>query len=160
MGDAVSLEWVLLGLRIAATVILYTFLGVAFYIIWRELKQLERQVAPPAQTSYQLRVVAAADPSLPVGEVLPLQPITVLGRAAENTIVVEDDSAGAAHARLRRENGVWWLEDLGSRTGTMLNDSPLSKPTILTEGDIIGIGNLRFKLEGGRGAGVGSQGSR
>lgn len=149
-----SLEWVLLGLRIAATVILYTFLGIAFYIIWRELKQLERQAAPPAQSDYQLRVVAAADPSLPVGETLPLQPITVLGRAAENTIVVEDDSAAAAHARLRRENGVWWLEDLGSRTGTLLNDSPLSKPTILTEGDIIGIGSLRFKLEGGQGSKV------
>jgi pSer/pThr/pTyr-binding forkhead associated (FHA) protein len=144
------LEWILLGLRILATVILYTFLGVAFYIIWRELKQLERQVTSQAQTSYQLRVVAAVDPSLPIGETLPLQPITVLGRAAENTIVVKDDSAAAAHARLRRENGVWWLEDLGSRTGTMLNDSPLSKPTVLTEGDIIGIGNLRFKLESHR----------
>lgn len=145
-----SLEWVLFGLRILATVILYTFLGVAFYIIWRELKQLERQAAPPATASYQLRVMAATDSSLPVGEALPLQPVTLLGRAAENTIVVEDDSAAATHARLRRENGVWWLEDLGSRSGTMLNDSPLSKPTILSEGDIIGIGSLRFKLESSR----------
>jgi pSer/pThr/pTyr-binding forkhead associated (FHA) protein len=48
---------------------------------------------------------------------------------------------------LHRENGVWWLEDLGSRGGTILNDSPLSKPTPLAEGDIIGIGSLRFKLE-------------
>jgi pSer/pThr/pTyr-binding forkhead associated (FHA) protein len=147
-GAVVSLEWILLGLRIVATLILYTFLGVAFYIVWRELKHLEAQAAPQAPSSYQLRVVAAAkDQALAVGETLPLQPVTVLGRAAENTIVVTDDSAAAAHACLRRENGVWWLEDLGSRTGTMLNDSPLSKPTPLTEGDIIGIGSLRFKLE-------------
>ncbi|MBI1881128.1 MAG: FHA domain-containing protein [Chloroflexi bacterium] len=124
-------------------------MGVAFYIIWRELKQLESQAASQSHpTTYQLRVVAAAEgQSLAIGEALPLQPITVLGRAAENTIVVGDDSASAAHARLRRENGVWWLEDLDSRTGTMLNDLPLSKPMPLSEGDIIGIGNLRLKLE-------------
>lgn len=143
-----SLEWILLGLRIVATLILYTFLGIAFYIVWRELKHLEAEAAPRATTNYQLRVVAAAKDQMPfVGETLPLQPVTVLGRAVENTIVVTDESAAAAHARLHRENGVWWLEDLGSRGGTILNDSPLSKPTPLAEGDIIGIGSLRFKLE-------------
>ena len=143
-----SLEWILLGLRVLATMVLYTFLGVAFYIIWRELKQLESQTTPQAQTSYQLRVLAAAeDQSLAVGETLPLQPITVLGRADENTIVLKDGSASTVHARLRRENGVWWLEDLGSRTGTMLNELPLSKPTPLSEGDVIGIGKLRLRLE-------------
>jgi pSer/pThr/pTyr-binding forkhead associated (FHA) protein len=152
----VSLEWILLGLRILATVILYTFLGVAFYIIWRELKQLESQAMSQSRASYQLRVIAAAeDQPLAVGETLPLQPITILGRAAENTIVVKDDSVSAAHARLHRENGVWWLEDLDSHTGTTLNDSLLSKPTPLAEGDIIGIGDLRFKLESS-----GQQGSK
>jgi pSer/pThr/pTyr-binding forkhead associated (FHA) protein len=148
----VSLEWILLGLRILATVILYTFLGLAFYIIWRELKLLESQaVSQTHSTTYRLRVIAAAEgQSLAVGEAFPLQPITVLRRAAENTIVVGDDSAAAAHARLRRENGVWWLEDLGSGLGTMLNDSLLSKPMPLSEGDIIGIGSLRLKLESSR----------
>jgi pSer/pThr/pTyr-binding forkhead associated (FHA) protein len=39
------------------------------------------------------------------------------------------------------------LEDLGSRHGTLLNDSPVVKPTSLSNGDIIGIGKLRFRLE-------------
>ncbi len=144
-----SLEWVLLGLRILATIILYTFLGVAFYIIWRDLKQLEGQATPQTQTTYQLRVVAAAeDQPLAVGETLPLQALTVLERTAENSIVVRDDPVTAAQTRLRQENGVWWLEDLGS--DTLLNELPLSKPTPLAEGDIIGIGSLRFKLESSR----------
>ncbi len=144
-----SLEWILLGLRVLATLILYTFLGVAFYIIWRDLKQLETQTTPQSQTTtFQLRVVAAPeDKSLVVGETLPLQPLTILGDHAENTIVLRDGSASTTHARLRRENGVWWLEDLGSGNGTMLNELPLSKPTPLAEGDIIGIGSLRLRLE-------------
>lgn len=144
-----SLELILLGLRVLATVILYAFLAVAFYIVWRELKHLERQADSQLQTTtYQLRVVAAAEnQSLTVGETLPLQPVTVLGWAAENTIVVGDDKASAGQVRLRREDGVWWLENLNGQTGTILNDSPLSKPMRLTEGDIIGMGGLRLKLE-------------
>ena len=150
-GVSVSLEWVLLGLRVLATLILYTFLGLAFYIIWRELKQLEAQATPQPQTTFQLRVVAAPeDKSLAVGETLPLQPTTILDGDVENTIVLRDGTASARQARLRRENGVWWLEDLGSSNETMLNELPLSKPTPLAEGDIIGIGSLRFKLESSR----------
>ena len=92
-------------------------------------------------------VAAPEDKSLVVGETLPLQPLTIVADHAENTIVLRDGSTSTRQARLRRENGVWWLEDLGSGNGTMLNELPLSKPTPLAEGDIIGIGNLRLRLE-------------
>lgn len=143
-----SLEWILLGFRVLTTIILYTFLGFAFYIIWRELKSVEAQIAPHSEITHQLRVLASDEnDALTVGQVLPLQPVTLLGRDPENTIVLTDASASARHVRLSRENGIWWLEDLGSRHGTMLNEEPLSKPMPLTNGDVIGIGNSRFRLE-------------
>jgi pSer/pThr/pTyr-binding forkhead associated (FHA) protein len=43
----------------------------------------------------------------------------------------------------------WWLEDLNSRNGTLLNDSPLETPTVVTMGDVVTIGNTQFKLEPG-----------
>lgn len=139
-----SLDWILLGLRILATLILYTFLGVAFYIIWRDL----RQAAAQPQLPHRLRVVSPAeDKVLFSGATLPLQPITLLGRDPENTIVLSDASASGRHARLSRQNGTWWLEDLGSKNGTSLNELPLSKPASLANGDIIGIGNIRLRLE-------------
>ena len=145
----VSLDWVLLGLRILTTMILYIFLGLVFYLIWRDLKQAAQRTIPPQRT-YHLRVVASVeDQSLVVGEVLALQPVTLLGRDPDNTIALGDAAASNRHARISRENGVWWLEDLGSRNGTLLNELPLSKPTSLVDGDIIGIGNVRLRLEAG-----------
>ena len=142
-----SLEWILLGLRLLATVILYTFLGLAFYIIWRDLKQAKPQTAPDGQL-YCLRVIVpAGDNGLAAGQALPLQPVTLLGRDPENTIVINDASISGRHARLNRENGVWWLEDLGSKNGTLLNDLQLSKPASVTNGDTITIGDIRFQLE-------------
>jgi pSer/pThr/pTyr-binding forkhead associated (FHA) protein len=144
LDAAMSLEWILLGLRVLATVILYSFLGLAFYLIWRDLKRIEIQ----SQVNYQLRVIAAnGNEPWAVGETLPLQPVTILGRGAKNTIVLHEPTASTRHARLSRTNGTWWLEDLGSQSGTTLNELPLSKPIPLTEGDIIGIGSVRFRLE-------------
>lgn len=142
-----SLDWVLLGFRILTTVILYTFLGLAFFIIWRDLQRTAAKTVQDAQ-SHLLRVIEVADNgTLKVGQVFVLQPETFLGRDPENTIPLGDASASARHARVCRDNGVWWIEDLGSRHGTVLNDLPVVKPTSLTTGDIIGIGNLRFRLE-------------
>jgi hypothetical protein len=145
----VSLDWILLGFRILATLILYTFLGVAFYVIWRDLKQVEAEwLAGRPAGSHRLRVVAAPDDrSLKVGDMLPLYPVTFLGRDPDNTIVLHAASASSRHACISRENGVWWLEDLGSLNGTLLNDLPLSKPAPLANDDLIGIGDLRFRLE-------------
>jgi hypothetical protein len=141
-----SLAWGLLGLRVLATLILYTFLGVAFYLIWQELKQTVPQNISSLTTPDHLRIVAAESQTL-VGQNLPLRNVTWLGRAPENTIVLDDEVTAARHACLHRENGVWWLEDLGSQHGTWLNEQPLSQPTPLAYGDLIQIGNHQFRLE-------------
>jgi pSer/pThr/pTyr-binding forkhead associated (FHA) protein len=147
----VSLDWILLGLRLLATIILYIFLGFAFYLIWRDLKQAQEQqsVVPPPRATDQLRVIAAAEGQpLVVGQTLPLQPAMLLGRGPENTIEVNDANAlTTGQVRLSQKNGVWWLEDLDSENGTKLNHLPLSKPTPLSNGDIIEIGQVCFRLE-------------
>lgn len=146
-----SLDWILLGLRILTTIILYAFLGLAFYIVWQDLKQTGRQNVAHSRPLPQLRVLSLGqDELLGVGDTLPLQPTTLLGREPDNTIILHDNLASGHHARIRRENGVWWLEDLDSRNGTLLNELPLSKPTSLANGDIIGIGSVRLRLELGK----------
>jgi pSer/pThr/pTyr-binding forkhead associated (FHA) protein len=143
-----SLEWILLGFRILAAVILYTFLGLAFYIIWRDLKSASARNSDQSAATHLLRVVGSAgNGTLGRESIFLLQPITLLGRDPTNTIVIADSSAAARHARLCHQRGVWWVEDLGSERGTMLNEAPLSEPTPMAPGDIIGIGKLRLRLE-------------
>ena len=142
-----SLEWFLFGLRVSGAVILYSFLGVAFYLIWRDLKQASLHTSFRRMRAGQLRVVATKNQALVVEQVLSLQRVTSLGRAPENNIVLDDEATSAQHACLYQKDGVWWLEDLGSRNGTRLNELPLSKPTSLAHGDLIEIGNNKFRLE-------------
>jgi hypothetical protein len=142
------LEWILLGLRILTTAILYAFLGVAFYIIWQELKQAEQERVQPANSSYQLRVVAVnGTGALAIGEILPLRSYMVLGSDGQTTISLPNAAVSAQHARLSYTHGVWWLENLSG--ATTLNETPLAQPVPLREGDVIGVGGVRFKLEKG-----------
>ena len=81
------------------------------------------------------------------GEAHPLLPITSLGRSPTNSITITDTFASSEHAMISLKNGQWWLEDRNSRNGTMLNDRPVTQPTVITQGDIIGIGQMRLRLE-------------
>ncbi|MBN1992580.1 MAG: FHA domain-containing protein [Anaerolineae bacterium] len=144
----VSLDWILFGLRVLATVILYTFLGLAFYLIWRDLKRAESRSTAAPQLSDQLRIVAAAEgQALVVGQTFPLQSTTLLGYGPENTIIVSEADALTQQARLRHQRGVWWLENLGGEDTTKLNHAFLTQPAPLTNGDIIEIGDVCFKFE-------------
>ena len=91
----VAFDWILLGLRILAAIILYSFLGVAFYLIWQSLKSSDIQDTR-VQSNVRLRVVASTQAqSLNVGDVLPLQPVTWLGRDSKNTVVFDNVNAAS-----------------------------------------------------------------
>jgi hypothetical protein len=59
-------------------------------------------------------------------------------------IHLEDPFASTHHARITREGPVVVIEDLASTNGTFLNDSPLSGPQPLHDGDVIRIGDSEF----------------
>ena len=66
-----------------------------------------------------------------------------LGRG-DVEIRLEDPFASSHHARITREGPVVVIEDLGSTNGTYLNESPLSGPQPLHDGDRIRIGDSEF----------------
>ena len=73
----------------------------------------------------------------------------VLGREPSCDVVITDRQISRFHARLTPTTEGVILEDLGSKNGTLLNELPLSRPTSIEPGDIIGIGDLRLVLEAG-----------
>jgi pSer/pThr/pTyr-binding forkhead associated (FHA) protein len=146
-----SQEWILLALRLLAVVVLYAFLAAVIAAIWRDLRAADgRSDRSPEESTVpggRLRVLNGEDAAPPAGEAFALTEHMTLGRAADNTITLPDTYASAYHARLDRRDGEWWLTDLDSRNGTRLNDVPLGKPVPLADGDVIGIGQMKLRLE-------------
>ena len=61
----------------------------------------------------------------------------VIGRASESDLVLADRFLSRRHARLTRRDGRLFVEDLGSRNGTVLNEQPVEGPTEVHAGDRI-----------------------
>ncbi len=83
--------------------------------------------------------------SLPDGKI-------TLGRAPENTIVLDDPAVSRHHAQLIVSNvhGEVTVRDLNSRQGTYVNRRRLGGPAPLRPGDVLQVGERRFRLEGPR----------
>lgn len=144
-----SQEALIFSLRIVVSLILYAFLALAFWVLWRDLHLTRAQAERRAHHRTALIVVSPGETDLLPGDRLPLVPITTLGRALTNTIVLADSFASTRHAQLIQRDGRWWLEDLGSRNGTFLNEAQLlpNKPVAVVEGDLIDVGRVRLSVQ-------------
>lgn len=143
-----STELALFFLRLLSGVLLLVMLGELFLIMWRDYRATARETEASRRSFGRLIGLIQVDGQLARnGESYPLLPLTSLGRAPTNSIKIDDNFASSEHAVVALRNGQWWLEDRKSRNGTTLNDVPVTQPVIVTDGDIIGIGSTRFRLE-------------
>lgn len=135
-------------LRIISASLLILLLLSLLWIIWRDYRATLRDLESRRRSYGYLVLLQEIEGNYhPIGKKYPLLPLTSLGRAPTNTVIIEDDFASSEHALLAMRNGQWWLEDRQSRNGTTLNDIPVYKPMVITNGDIIGVGHLYFRLD-------------
>lgn len=71
-----------------------------------------------------------------------------LGRAASNSVVLDDEFVSSHHARVYPDaaSGQWAIEDLGSTNGTVVNQQRISTPTVLAPRVPVRIGATTFEL--------------
>ena len=71
-----------------------------------------------------------------------------LGRAASNTVVLDDEYVSSHHARVYADpnTGSWTIEDLNSTNGTNVNQQRISAPTTLAPRVPVRIGATTFEL--------------
>jgi two-component system cell cycle response regulator len=68
-----------------------------------------------------------------------------IGRQPDNELQLDDDSVSRRHARVEVRDGVWYLMDVGSSNGTLINDQELSGCVPLRNGDRVKIGKNVIK---------------
>lgn len=138
-----SPEILLLGLRLVLALVLYSFLATALIFIWRDLKSAAVSAEAPPQG--YLELLTEPNPGL----TFQLSALNLLGRANDNMIVVDEQTVSGHHARLSYQGGQWWLEDLGSKNGTGVNELEVGDPIVVTFGDSIRLGSVELVLKGG-----------
>jgi pSer/pThr/pTyr-binding forkhead associated (FHA) protein len=133
------------AIRLAFLASLYLFLALVVRALLRDIRAASRD---PAGALGRLVVIASA--SLPTaGSVFPLDAVTTLGRDLGSSVVLDDPFSSARHAVLTYRGRGWYVEDLGSTNGTLVNGVPVAGALPLGFGDELQIGDVRMRLERG-----------
>jgi hypothetical protein len=139
-------------------VLLWTVRLAFLALLWLALALMARALVRDVRAASRERaavvgrlVVTASGGQPPPGSVLALDAVTTIGRDLGCSVVLDDPYASAQHAVVTFRGSAWYLEDLGSTNGTLLSGAPVAGVTPLGYGDEIQIGEVRLRLERGRG---------
>jgi hypothetical protein len=72
-----------------------------------------------------------------------------IGRSKEADVRIDDRYASSLHARVFSREGRFYVEDMNSTNGTLLNGATLQGEAELIDGDNVQIGDTIFRLEVG-----------
>ena len=134
---------IVLALRLITALALYSFLGWALFFLWREVQRQSLSLANRRVPGISLTVRnGSATPILKHFA----QPEITLGRDPGCDIPLLDDTVSTRHAQLIYHHGQWWLEDLASMNGTILNETSVTMPTVITSGDEIICGSTHLMV--------------
>jgi hypothetical protein len=133
---------VVLVLRLGLSAALYAFLGWAFWLIWSDLRAQSRLIS-----NQQVPELALTLLWLTGKETLHFSrtPIT-LGRNLDCECRIDDQTVSNRHAQISFHHNQWWLEDLGSTNGTLLNGQPLTEAVVLIGGDQMQCGQVSMEV--------------
>jgi pSer/pThr/pTyr-binding forkhead associated (FHA) protein len=127
-------------------VVLYLFLLEVVRSAWRELGPVPERAGRRLRAKLEILQPAAARRA--AGNVIPLRGSTTIGREPDNDLVVDEETVSNRHARLLPRDGRWWIEDLGSRNGTLVNNDQVEGSRVLRAGDVIQVGRVQLRFSG------------
>ena len=154
-------EPIAVGLKFGFIAVLYLFL---LWIARSALKDLRRTAAPAPDatglhasplmdgeggSSEDAWLVVQRGGGLDPGARFDLFGGLSIGRSGEADVQIDDRYASGLHARIYSHHGNFYLEDLKSTNGTLLNDQALAGEAELMPGDLIRIGDTEFRFEPG-----------
>ncbi len=138
-------EIVYVTLRIIFLALLYIFVFLVARTVYRELKPAPdrpagRASVKPSRTKRKARLVLAEGAGRRKQASWDLTGETIIGRATECAVSIDDEFASSLHAKVYQTEGRYYVEDLGSTNGTYVNGRRIHYPTELRGGDRIRIG--------------------
>lgn len=122
--------------------LLYLFLLLVILAGGREL----RAASASRRARAELEIVDPARTRLRSGERMRVTSGAVVGREPSSTVRLDEASVSAQHARLRFEDGTWWLEDLESTNGTFINDNQVRGRVTVRTGDHVRFGRVAVRF--------------
>ena len=147
-------------LKVALLGLLYLFFARVLWAVWTEVRvptapgltssRLKKQSAPRSGKKAALATPAKllmVEPPSMRGSTLSLDDEVLVGRSGECDVTLTDDPfVSTKHARFFRSGDNWFVEDLGSTNGTLVNAVRIGAAQMLRVDDRVQTGSAVFEV--------------
>lgn len=143
MNELVFAHWVGVFFHYAALLLL------AGFALWMADKMLRSrplafEKTETAASMASVTVQQSSQAGMPVGACYQFTDSLSFGRSPTNDIIINEPYVSHEHACIIQQRRQYVFVDLGSRNGSIINGKPCEKDTVLTDGDVIGVGSVSF----------------
>ncbi len=131
-------------MKYALTLVIYIFIFRVVRLIYLDIKAItEGENAVALLPHLKLLTPTVGKNGEAVAEVYPLvRATTLIGRSAKCSIVLPDPYVSSEHARIEKLKDRFFIIDLQSANGTLLNSARLTERTELKHGDRLSFGAM------------------
>ncbi|MDO5017808.1 MAG: FHA domain-containing protein [Lagierella massiliensis] len=133
--------------KYAFVIIIYYFIFNIIKMIYLDIKGISSLNTP---TDSYLKLINRKE-RLPfkIQEHYFIKNSTTIGRSDSNKIVLKDRFISKNHARIFKQKGLFYLEDLGSANGSYVNGQRVDKIVQLRDKDLVDFGQVEFLFVNG-----------
>jgi pSer/pThr/pTyr-binding forkhead associated (FHA) protein len=153
-------DQLLTTLKIALLAFIYLFFARVLWAVWTEV----RVPTAPGLNARQIKVktpkgsakkavdttpskLLVVEPAAMRGSTVSLDAEVVVGRADDCEVTLsEDPFVSTRHARFFQRDGEWWVEDLGSTNGTLVNAQRITEASRIRRDDRVQAGSAVFEV--------------
>lgn len=134
--------------KVLIIVVIYIIIVMALRIMYKDIKGGNKRRKISKHLGLEVMRVGDDSSNLKVGSVIPIHAKLTIGRKEDNMLVLHDQYVSGNHAVAFVKNDNYYIKDLNSTNGTLLNNEKLEKSKELKVDDEITIGEYVFKVIG------------
>lgn len=126
-------------------VVVYAFIYTIIRMIFLDIRTMSRKKHIIESEGYLKLVHKPKDAGFEVESSYELEKDNLIGRGRKCNIRIDDEALSGVHCRIYKADGAFFVEDMDSSNGTLLNGEDISEEVVeLIDGDQLSIGSLIF----------------
>ena len=132
-------------LTYAFVIVVYAFIYTIIRMIFLDIRTMSKKKNIDEKKCSLKLMNLKKGIDFPVKESYELEKENFIGRSRRCSIRIPDKALSGTHCRIYKADGTYFIEDLESANGTLLNGEDISEEVVeLIDGDKISIGSLMF----------------
>ena len=105
-------------------------------------RAVKKRLSTAGGSDFLVILAASSDSTLKVGQVIPVKPVSLIGRFDDSGVVLADETVSKDHAMIEHRADGWYLSDHGSTNGTLLSGRVFKGEVLLKKKELLTFGQV------------------